>query len=91
MRRRRGQEPSKATGHTWPPGPPQNEADEVRIVRLAEEEKAKKVSDSIDRTIGAEKERRKKTCEAKVLLLGRCFVRCLPCPSSPELITSAPP
>ncbi|RDB16032.1 Guanine nucleotide-binding protein subunit alpha [Hypsizygus marmoreus] len=56
---------------TWPPQPPPDESDEARAERVAAEEEAKRVSDSIDRGIVAEREHRKKNPNAKILLLGQ--------------------
>ncbi|KAG5644340.1 hypothetical protein DXG03_008637 [Asterophora parasitica] len=55
---------------TWPPLPPPDESEEARAARVAAEEEAKRVSDSIDRSLVAEKEYRKKGPHAKILLLG---------------------
>lgn len=64
----------------WPPPPPLDESEEARIRRQKEEEEAKRVSDKIDKAIGTEKERKKNTSNAKILLLGMSrkfsFVTC---------------
>ncbi|KAF9456865.1 guanine nucleotide binding protein, alpha subunit [Collybia nuda] len=56
---------------TWPPLPPPDESEEARILRQKEEEEAKRVSDNIDKSIFAEKERKKRSPNAKILLLGQ--------------------
>ncbi|KAG6841607.1 hypothetical protein C0991_009032 [Blastosporella zonata] len=50
----------------WPPPPPTDESEEVRLERIAAEEEAKRVSDSIDSTL-----QRKRVPHAKILLLGQ--------------------
>ncbi|GLB39277.1 putative G protein alpha subunit [Lyophyllum shimeji] len=55
----------------WPPPLPPDESEEARAARIAEEEEAKRVSDSIDRSLGAEREQRKRGPRVKILLLGQ--------------------
>ncbi|KAG6917766.1 hypothetical protein DXG01_001171 [Tephrocybe rancida] len=50
----------------WPPPPPPDESEQARLERIAAEEEAKRVSDSIDRTL-----ERKRGPHAKILLLGQ--------------------
>jgi hypothetical protein len=57
--------------NTWPPHPPVNESEEAARTRIEEEAEAKRVSESIDRALLAEREQLKKRCSgAKILLLG---------------------
>lgn len=58
------------TRATWPPLPSPDESEEMRMQRQKEEQEAKRVSDSIDKAIGAERENKRKTSNAKILLLG---------------------
>ncbi|KAF8067639.1 guanine nucleotide binding protein, alpha subunit [Lyophyllum atratum] len=62
---------TQAAKPVWPPPPPHDESEEVRVARLAAEEEAQRVSDSIDRSLGAEREHRKRGPTAKILLLGQ--------------------
>ncbi|KAF5380053.1 hypothetical protein D9615_006131 [Tricholomella constricta] len=55
----------------WPPPLPPDESEEARAVRISAEEEAQRVSDSIDRSLVAEKEYRKRGPHAKLLLLGQ--------------------
>jgi hypothetical protein len=55
----------------WPPHPPPNESEEATRMRMEEEAEAKRVSESIDRALLAERELLKKRHSgAKILLLG---------------------
>jgi hypothetical protein len=57
--------------NTWPPHPPVNESEEAARTRMEEEAEAKRVSESIDRALLAEREQLKKHYSgAKILLLG---------------------
>lgn len=60
----------KAEETKWPPVVSLDETDAEREIRLEEEKEAKRISDEIDRSLSEEKERRKKTPAAKILLLG---------------------
>lgn len=62
------------TSVVWPPPPPPDKTEAERETRIAEERKAKLVSDTIDATINAEKDQRKRKSGAKVLLLGMPFI-----------------
>ncbi|KAK2465615.1 hypothetical protein APHAL10511_002507 [Amanita phalloides] len=56
----------------WPPHPPANESEDAARVRLEEEAEAKRVSESIDRALLAERELVKKQSSGpKLLLLGQ--------------------
>ncbi|PFH50507.1 hypothetical protein AMATHDRAFT_60909 [Amanita thiersii Skay4041] len=56
----------------WPPYPPSNETQDQMRIRLEEEVEARRISDSIDRTISAEREQIKKRGPGvKLLLLGQ--------------------
>lgn len=55
----------------WPPHPPANESEEASRTRMEEEAEAKRVSESIDRALLAEREQfKKRHTGAKILLLG---------------------
>ena len=55
----------------WPPHPPPNESEEASRTRMEEEAEAKRVSESIDRALLAEREQfKKRHTGAKILLLG---------------------
>jgi len=64
--------PLRATVQTpkWPPLPPTDESEEGRVSRQKKEEEAKRVTYLIDQSISAEREQKKRTRQAKILLLG---------------------
>ncbi|KAG5653565.1 hypothetical protein H0H81_012254 [Sphagnurus paluster] len=70
----------------WPPIPPPDDTEEARVARIAAEEEAKRISDSIDRSIGLEREQRKRGNPAKILLLGN-YTPCMVIAASRNLIT----
>jgi len=55
----------------WPPPPPSDESEEARTARIAAEEEAKRISDSIDRSLRIERDHRKRNPDVKILLLGQ--------------------
>lgn len=58
-------------GQSWPPYPPAEETELEKALRLEEEKEAKRVSDTIDLALEAERnELRKRKEYIKVLLLG---------------------
>lgn len=57
----------------WPPPLPQESAAE-KTLRLQKEAEAKRISDSIDAALNAEREQKKRAVYVKILLLGGCFL-----------------
>lgn len=57
----------------WPPAPSPDETEEERGVRLAAESEAKRVSDTIDRQLEVDRQRRKERRGPKILLLGQSW------------------
>ena len=58
--------------NVWPPYPPPDETDFDKSARMEAEREAKRVSETIDRALEAERQalRKKQKVEIKILLLG---------------------
>ena len=57
----------------WPPPPPKDETPEEAQARMEAEQRAKMVSDRINREIEVERGEKKKKPAIKILLVGECL------------------
>ncbi|KAG9311845.1 G-alpha-domain-containing protein [Chiua virens] len=76
--------------------PPANETEEDRVIRLAQEAEARRISFQIDESIKAERQQQKKKSVVRLLLLGQSesgtsLLPVLPNPSHPDRFTQANP
>lgn len=68
--------------------PPPNETEEDRVIRLAQEAEAQRVSHQIDESIKAERQQQKKKSVVRLLLLGQSESgMSSPPPSTPTALT----